>query len=115
MTQFRNRRGIIRTNVLSKFHEDRKRNVASRVFTRPNVDDARRTEDGQKAIPKAHHEHVVLRGIKLGPKIDHYNSKLAVDRSSIEALYKAVLLYDKTHHRNKDISKTDGCSPMMLC
>ncbi|KAH3733317.1 hypothetical protein DPMN_039743 [Dreissena polymorpha] len=34
--------GIFRTNVLTKFHEDRIRNVASRVFTR--------------AIPKAHHE-----------------------------------------------------------
>ncbi|KAH3751306.1 hypothetical protein DPMN_185859 [Dreissena polymorpha] len=36
-------------------------NVASRVFTRQNVDDGRRKmDDGQKAITKAHHEHVVL-------------------------------------------------------
>ncbi|KAH3695926.1 hypothetical protein DPMN_083385 [Dreissena polymorpha] len=50
------------TNVLTKFHEDQTINVASRVFTRQNVDDGRRTTvDGQKAITKAHHEHVVLR------------------------------------------------------
>ncbi|KAH3812683.1 hypothetical protein DPMN_141121 [Dreissena polymorpha] len=60
-TVFELSRGIIGTNVLTKFHEDRTRNVASRVFTRQNVDDERRTDDGQKAIPKAHHEHVVLR------------------------------------------------------
>ncbi|KAH3824425.1 hypothetical protein DPMN_126261 [Dreissena polymorpha] len=48
-------------NVLTKFHEDQTINVASRVFTRQNVDDARRTtHDGQKAITKAHHKHVVL-------------------------------------------------------
>ncbi|KAH3827623.1 hypothetical protein DPMN_129563 [Dreissena polymorpha] len=51
---------FIGTNVLTKFHEDRKINVACRVFTRQNVDDERRTDDGQKAITKAHHEHVVL-------------------------------------------------------
>ncbi|KAH3864341.1 hypothetical protein DPMN_027358 [Dreissena polymorpha] len=60
-TSFELGRGILGTNVLTKFHEDRTRNVASRVFTRQNVDDARRTDDEQKAIPKAHHEHVVLR------------------------------------------------------
>ncbi|KAH3751316.1 hypothetical protein DPMN_185869 [Dreissena polymorpha] len=50
------------TNVLNKFHEDQTINVASRVFTRQNVDDGRRKmDDGQKAITKAHHEHVVLR------------------------------------------------------
>ncbi|KAH3846169.1 hypothetical protein DPMN_088467 [Dreissena polymorpha] len=52
-------RGII---VLTKFHEDLTINVASRVFTRQNVDDqTRMTDDGQKAITKAHNEHVVLR------------------------------------------------------
>ncbi|KAH3869649.1 hypothetical protein DPMN_032819 [Dreissena polymorpha] len=50
-TVFELSRGIIGTNVLTKFHEDRTRNVASRVFTRQNVDDERRTDDGQKAIP----------------------------------------------------------------
>ncbi|KAH3796995.1 hypothetical protein DPMN_150571 [Dreissena polymorpha] len=49
-------------NVLTKFHEDQTINVASRVFTRQNVDDTRwTTDDGQKAITKAHHEHAVLR------------------------------------------------------
>ncbi|KAH3867865.1 hypothetical protein DPMN_031002 [Dreissena polymorpha] len=51
-------RGIIGTNILTKFHEDRTRNVASRVFTRQNVDYARRTKE---VISKAHHEHVMLR------------------------------------------------------
>ncbi|KAH3872177.1 hypothetical protein DPMN_035392 [Dreissena polymorpha] len=51
-------RGINGTNVLTKFHEDPTINVASRVFTRQNVDDARgMTHDGLKAITKAHHEH----------------------------------------------------------
>ncbi|KAH3867346.1 hypothetical protein DPMN_030472 [Dreissena polymorpha] len=50
-------RGIIGTNVLTKFHEDRIRNVASKVFTRQMLTtNARRTHDGQKAITKAHHE-----------------------------------------------------------
>ncbi|KAH3812437.1 hypothetical protein DPMN_140869 [Dreissena polymorpha] len=40
--------------VLTKVHEDQTIYVASRVFTRQNVN------DGQKAITKAHHEHVVL-------------------------------------------------------
>ncbi|KAH3707375.1 hypothetical protein DPMN_066779 [Dreissena polymorpha] len=40
---------IIETNLLTKFHEDRTINVAFRELTR------------QKAIIKAHHEHVVLR------------------------------------------------------
>ncbi|KAH3703677.1 hypothetical protein DPMN_078719 [Dreissena polymorpha] len=61
-TSFELFRGINSTNVLSKFYEDQTINVASRVFTRQNVDDARRTtHDGQKAITKAHHELVVLR------------------------------------------------------
>ncbi|KAH3786307.1 hypothetical protein DPMN_164413 [Dreissena polymorpha] len=60
-TSFTLSRGIIETNVLTKFHEDWTRYVASRVFTRQNVDDGRTMDDGQKVIPKAHHEHVVLR------------------------------------------------------
>ncbi|KAH3863960.1 hypothetical protein DPMN_026968 [Dreissena polymorpha] len=61
-TSFELSRGINRTNVLTEFHEDQTINVASRVFTGQNVDDARwTTHDGQKAITKAHHEHVVLR------------------------------------------------------
>ncbi|KAH3880337.1 hypothetical protein DPMN_004250 [Dreissena polymorpha] len=53
-TSFELSRGINGTNVLTKFHEDQTINVASRVFTRQNVDDVQR-------ITKAHHEHVVLR------------------------------------------------------
>ncbi|KAH3847595.1 hypothetical protein DPMN_089922 [Dreissena polymorpha] len=61
-TSFELSRGIKGTNVLTNFHEDRTINVASGVFTRQNVDDGgRTTHDGQKAITKAHHEHVVLR------------------------------------------------------
>ncbi|KAH3836000.1 hypothetical protein DPMN_109369 [Dreissena polymorpha] len=61
-TSFELSRGINGTNVLTKLHKDQTINVASRVFTRQNVDDVRRTTDhGQKAITKAHHEHVVLR------------------------------------------------------
>ncbi|KAH3729543.1 hypothetical protein DPMN_055514 [Dreissena polymorpha] len=55
-------RVIIGTNVLTPVHEDRTINVASIVFISQNVDDERRTtHDGQKMIPKAHHEHVELR------------------------------------------------------
>ncbi|KAH3792698.1 hypothetical protein DPMN_146197 [Dreissena polymorpha] len=44
-TSFELSRGINRKNVLTKFHEDQTINVASRVFTRQNVDDGRRTKD----------------------------------------------------------------------
>ncbi|KAH3834880.1 hypothetical protein DPMN_108213 [Dreissena polymorpha] len=66
---------IIGMNLLTKFHEDLTINVVSRVKDAPppgghvfqttgitNVDGARRTtHDGQKAITKAHHEHVMVR------------------------------------------------------
>ncbi|KAH3784149.1 hypothetical protein DPMN_162101 [Dreissena polymorpha] len=39
-TSFKRGQGINGTNVLTKFHEDRTINVASRVFTRQNVDAA---------------------------------------------------------------------------
>ncbi|KAH3738366.1 hypothetical protein DPMN_045000 [Dreissena polymorpha] len=48
---------IIETNLLTKFHEDWTENVASRELTRQMLT----AHDGQKAITKAHHEHVVLR------------------------------------------------------
>ncbi|KAH3859321.1 hypothetical protein DPMN_102039 [Dreissena polymorpha] len=44
-TVFELSRGINGTNVLTKFHEDGTINVASRVFARQNVDDARRATD----------------------------------------------------------------------
>ncbi|KAH3718319.1 hypothetical protein DPMN_061122 [Dreissena polymorpha] len=43
-------RVIIGTNVLTKFHEDQTKKC--KILT---------THDGRQAIPKAHHEHVVLR------------------------------------------------------
>ncbi|KAH3842156.1 hypothetical protein DPMN_115650 [Dreissena polymorpha] len=59
---------IIGINLLTMFHEDQTINVASRVKNAPplgshvNIDVAQRTtDDGQKAITKAHHEHLVLR------------------------------------------------------
>ncbi|KAH3692874.1 hypothetical protein DPMN_193210 [Dreissena polymorpha] len=62
LTSFELGRDIIRTHFLTKFDEDRTIKVASRVFTRRIVDDKRRTtDDGQKAISMAHHDHVVLR------------------------------------------------------
>ncbi|KAH3801967.1 hypothetical protein DPMN_155632 [Dreissena polymorpha] len=41
-TSFKFSRGINGTNVLTKFHEDQTINMASRVFTRQNIDDGRR-------------------------------------------------------------------------
>ncbi|KAH3834629.1 hypothetical protein DPMN_107961 [Dreissena polymorpha] len=44
--------------VFTSLELDQARNVTSRVFISQNVDDGRRTtQDGQKMIPKAHHEH----------------------------------------------------------
>ncbi|KAH3779301.1 hypothetical protein DPMN_157102 [Dreissena polymorpha] len=63
-TIFELSRGINETNVVTKFHEDQTINVASGLFTRQmlTTNDGRlTTDDGQKAITKAHHEHVVLR------------------------------------------------------
>ncbi|KAH3738295.1 hypothetical protein DPMN_044928 [Dreissena polymorpha] len=58
---------IIENNILTKFHEDWTINVPSRELTRQMLTphySQRTTDDGQKAITKAHHEHVVLRGAK---------------------------------------------------
>ncbi|KAH3861874.1 hypothetical protein DPMN_024827 [Dreissena polymorpha] len=44
-------RGLNGTNVLTKFYEDQTINVASRVFTRQNVDDGRRTTGDHKSSP----------------------------------------------------------------
>ncbi|KAH3843320.1 hypothetical protein DPMN_116834 [Dreissena polymorpha] len=64
--------GINGTNVFTKFHDDRTINVASREFTRQNVDAARRTtDDGQKAITKAHNEHAVLRLPQTNSRFAH--------------------------------------------
>ncbi|KAH3695467.1 hypothetical protein DPMN_082927 [Dreissena polymorpha] len=55
---------IIETNLLTKFHEDWTINVASRELTRQMLtphNGQLMTHDRQKAITKAHHEHVVLR------------------------------------------------------
>ncbi|KAH3881409.1 hypothetical protein DPMN_005336 [Dreissena polymorpha] len=55
---------IIETNLLTKFHEDWTINVASGELTSQMLTphNARMpTDDGQKAITKAHHKHVVLR------------------------------------------------------
>ncbi|KAH3834679.1 hypothetical protein DPMN_108012 [Dreissena polymorpha] len=57
-TSFNLSRGINGKNVLTKFHEDQTINVASGVFTRQMLT----TDNRQKAITKAHHELVVLRG-----------------------------------------------------
>ncbi|KAH3859180.1 hypothetical protein DPMN_101896 [Dreissena polymorpha] len=57
LTIFKLIQDIIETNLLAKFHEDWTINVASRVLTRQMLT----THDGQKAITKAHHEHIVLR------------------------------------------------------
>ncbi|KAH3830765.1 hypothetical protein DPMN_104017 [Dreissena polymorpha] len=53
---------IIETNLLIKFHEDWTIKVASRELTRQMLmAHNAHSHDGQKAITKAHHEHVVLR------------------------------------------------------
>ncbi|KAH3729165.1 hypothetical protein DPMN_055130 [Dreissena polymorpha] len=64
VTIFKLIQDIIETNLLTKIHEDWTINVASReltsqMFTPHNA--RRTTDDGQKAITKAHHEHVALR------------------------------------------------------
>ncbi|KAH3883962.1 hypothetical protein DPMN_007932 [Dreissena polymorpha] len=48
---------IIETNLLTKFHKDWTINVVCRVLTRQMLT----AHNGQKAITKAHHDHVVLR------------------------------------------------------
>ncbi|KAH3846332.1 hypothetical protein DPMN_088632 [Dreissena polymorpha] len=54
-------RGINGTNVLTKFHEDQTINVASRVFTRQNVDDARRTtHDARRTTDKKRSQKLTM-------------------------------------------------------
>ncbi|KAH3693969.1 hypothetical protein DPMN_081408 [Dreissena polymorpha] len=48
-TTFELSRGINGTNVLTKYHDDKTIYVASRVFTRQNVDDARRTTEKRRS------------------------------------------------------------------
>ncbi|KAH3873330.1 hypothetical protein DPMN_036563 [Dreissena polymorpha] len=50
MTYFKLDRDFIGTNLLTKFHEDRTINVASKVFTNK----CGRTDDGQRPVTKAH-------------------------------------------------------------
>ncbi|KAH3865983.1 hypothetical protein DPMN_029031 [Dreissena polymorpha] len=86
-------RGINRTNVLTKFHEDRTINVASRVFTRQNVDDARRTtHDGQKVITKANHEHS---GATLSAQVKLYVASSGATLSAQVKLYVASAKFTK--------------------
>ncbi|KAH3780245.1 hypothetical protein DPMN_158055 [Dreissena polymorpha] len=60
-TSFKLSRGIIGTNVLTKFHEDRTRSVASRMFTRQMLTtDARCTMDKRRS-QRLTILHVVLR------------------------------------------------------
>ncbi|KAH3753113.1 hypothetical protein DPMN_187743 [Dreissena polymorpha] len=47
--------------MLTKFHEDWTISVASRELTRQMYNGQRTTHDGQKAITKGHHEHLVLK------------------------------------------------------
>ncbi|KAH3749718.1 hypothetical protein DPMN_184228 [Dreissena polymorpha] len=50
LTNFKLDRDIIGTKLLTKFHEDRNRDVPSRVFTNK----CKRTDDGQRPVTKAH-------------------------------------------------------------
>ncbi|KAH3749668.1 hypothetical protein DPMN_184173 [Dreissena polymorpha] len=54
LTNFEINRDIIGTKLLTKFHEDRKRNVPSRVFTKQLLTDGPRTDDGKRPVTKAH-------------------------------------------------------------
>ncbi|KAH3840958.1 hypothetical protein DPMN_114416 [Dreissena polymorpha] len=56
-TIFELAQGFITTNLLTNFYEDRTINVASSVLTRQMLT----PYNEQKAITKAHHEHIVLR------------------------------------------------------
>ncbi|KAH3865989.1 hypothetical protein DPMN_029037 [Dreissena polymorpha] len=57
ITIFKLTQDIIKTNLLTKFHEDWTINVAPRELTRQMLT----PHNGQKAITKAHHEPVLLR------------------------------------------------------
>ncbi|KAH3897574.1 hypothetical protein DPMN_021762 [Dreissena polymorpha] len=55
----------VETNLLTKFYEDWTIDMALRVLTRQMMasHNARHTDNGQKVITKAHHEHTVLNTI----------------------------------------------------
>ncbi|KAH3891500.1 hypothetical protein DPMN_015604 [Dreissena polymorpha] len=62
-------RDIIGTNLLTKFHEDRTINVASRVFTNKcGRTDDRRPDDGQSLVTKAHLSNQAVKEV-LGPGV----------------------------------------------
>ncbi|KAH3774392.1 hypothetical protein DPMN_175774 [Dreissena polymorpha] len=54
LTNFEFGRDFIGAKLLTKFHEDVTRNVASRVFTSKCLRTDRRTYDGQRPVRKAH-------------------------------------------------------------
>ncbi|KAH3813018.1 hypothetical protein DPMN_141466 [Dreissena polymorpha] len=62
-TVFKLDRDFIGTNLLTKFHEDRTINVASRVFTNK----CGRTDDGQRPVTKAHLSNQVSLKQDLSP------------------------------------------------
>ncbi|KAH3749717.1 hypothetical protein DPMN_184227 [Dreissena polymorpha] len=65
LTNFEINRDIIGTKLLTKFHEDRKRNVPSRVFTKQLLTDGPRTDDGKRPVTKAHLSNQVSLSIKF--------------------------------------------------
>ncbi|KAH3747750.1 hypothetical protein DPMN_182180 [Dreissena polymorpha] len=72
VTLFKLIQDIIETNILTKFNEEWTINVASRELTRQGPT----TYDGQRAITKAHHKHIVLRRAKKTKIISKKENKL---------------------------------------
>ncbi|KAH3815868.1 hypothetical protein DPMN_144402, partial [Dreissena polymorpha] len=79
---FKTIQDIIKTNLLTKFHEDWTINVAYEELTRQMLtphNAQRTTDDGQKAITKAHHEHVVLRLVPSKISCESFDPSLCFD------------------------------------
>ncbi|KAH3880125.1 hypothetical protein DPMN_004038 [Dreissena polymorpha] len=102
ITIFELNQDIIETNLLIKFHEDWTINMASKSVNKANFEAAQRTmEDGQKAITKAHPEHIVLRLAK--------NSCSAFPRN----LFRRPGVFGRTHRQTnrRTDSTTAICHP----
>ncbi|KAH3858413.1 hypothetical protein DPMN_101037 [Dreissena polymorpha] len=80
---FKLSRGINRTNVLTEFYEDQTINVASRVFTRQNVDNARRTTDKKRS------QKLTMSTLKNAPSlgIHVFQAKISLEQNLLSKFH----------------------------
>ncbi|KAH3826476.1 hypothetical protein DPMN_128382 [Dreissena polymorpha] len=98
LTNFELDRDIIGTNRWTKFHEDRERNVASRVFTNQMWTDVRRTKTDPKSSPEQSVKEYVYVHVDNG----RMRRTLHGDKTSTAMWFKYMAPDTKVPDRQKD-------------